>query len=108
MALQACCTGFHEEIYTDNAPASHLGNKFYDLLSVHALSGYDTSSYTFGKGSVPVVNLLLKFDIKLQVFADPEAQEVHWIKGDPHLKPPKSEHINRPVRMAMIIYMFKE
>jgi hypothetical protein len=27
---------------------------------------------------VSAVNLLLKFDLKLQVFADPETQEVDW------------------------------
>ena len=56
--------------------ASKLGNKCYDLLSMHALSGYDIASYPFGKGKLCAVRMLLKYDLKLKVFADPEAKEV--------------------------------
>src|SRR6218665_3190194 len=69
------------QVIDNNATASKLGNKCYDLLAVHALSGCDTTSYPFGKGKMSAVNLLLKFDLNLQVFADPEAKEVDWMKA---------------------------
>ena len=61
--------------------ASKLGNKCYDLFSMHALSGCDTASYPFGKGKLCAVRMLLKYDLKLKVFADPEAKEVDWMQA---------------------------
>ena len=52
-----------------------------DLLAVHALSGCDTVSYPFGKVNISTFNLLLKLDLNLLVFTDPDAEEVDWLKA---------------------------
>ena len=48
---------------------------------MHALSGCDTVSYPFGKGKISALNLLLKLDLNLQVFTEPDAEEVDWMKA---------------------------
>ncbi|CAM1319304.1 Uncharacterised protein g7168 [Pycnogonum litorale] len=63
------------------ATASKLGDKCFDLLAVHALSGCDTVSYPFGKGKVSALNLMLKLDLNLHVFTEPDAEEVDWMKA---------------------------
>lgn len=46
-----------------NATAAKLGNKCYDLLYAHALSGCDTVSYPFGKGKKSVLSLMGDVDV---------------------------------------------
>jgi len=58
-----------------------LGDKCFDLLVVHALSGCDTGSYPFVKGEISALNLLLKLDLNLQVSTEPDAEEVDWMKA---------------------------
>jgi len=83
--LQACCTSFNEKydrkVIDINAAASKLGNKSFDLLAVHALSGCDTMSYAFGKWEISALNLLLQLDLNLQVFTEPDAEKVNWMKA---------------------------
>ena len=83
--LEACCTSFYEKydgkVIDINATALKLGNKSFDLLAVHALSGCDTVSYPFGKWMISALNLLLKLDLNLQVFTEPDAEEVDWMKA---------------------------
>lgn len=62
-----------------NATALKLKDKCFDLLAIHALSGCDSVSYPFGKGKVSAINLLLKSDLKLEIFSDPEANETDWL-----------------------------
>ena len=52
------------------------GDKCFDLLAIHTLSSCDTMSYPFGKGKVSALNLLLKLDLNLQVFTEPDAEEL--------------------------------
>ena len=59
------------KIIVINTITSSLGNKCYDSLSILVLSGGDNTSYPFDKGKVSAGNLLLKFDLKLHIFADP-------------------------------------
>ena len=70
LGFTACCTSFHEKydgkVIDINAMVSKLGNKSFDLLAVHALSGCDTMSYPFGKWQISALNLLLKLHINLQ------------------------------------------
>ena len=56
-----------------------LGNKCSDILPVHVLSGCDTVSYPYGKGKVPVVNLMLKRDLGLSAFAESNSEEGKWM-----------------------------
>ena len=51
------------------------------ILAVRALLGCDTVSYPFGKGKISALNLLLKLDLNLQVFTEPDAEEVDWMKA---------------------------
>lgn len=69
------------EIIDINATTLELKSKCYDLLALHALSGCDTVSYPFGKGKISAVNMLLKSDLDLNVFADPDANESDWMQA---------------------------
>ena len=64
-----------------NATSAKLGDKCLDLLVVHAISGCDTVSYPFGKGKVSAINTMLKMDIDLKAFANPEATELEWMQA---------------------------
>ena len=55
-------------------------NKCKSLLTVHALSGCGTVSYTFGKGKTSAINTLLLPDVNISAFSDPEASEDSWMK----------------------------
>jgi hypothetical protein len=70
---------YNGKVIDINATAYKLGDKSFDLIGVHALSGCDTVSYPFGKGKVSAVNLMLKLDLKLQVFAEPGAESDEWM-----------------------------
>ena len=80
-ATQVSMKKYSGKVIDINATASKLGNKCYDLLAVHALSGCDTTSYPFGKGKVSAIKMLVKLDLKLDVFIDPESQEEDWMKA---------------------------
>jgi predicted aminopeptidase len=66
---------YNGKVIDINATAAKVGDKCYDLLAVHALSGCDTVSYPFGKGKTSAVNLMLKLDLNLRMFSDSAAQE---------------------------------
>ena len=72
---------YNGKVIDINATAAKLGEKCFDLLAVHALSGCDTVSYPFGKGKTSAVNLMLNMNLNLQVFASPEATELEWMKA---------------------------
>jgi len=58
LGLQACCTSFHEKYdgkVDINPTASKVGNKSFDLLAVHALSGCDIMSYPFESERFPLL-----------------------------------------------------
>ena len=80
-AAQVSMRKYDGKVIDINATALKLGDKCFDLLAVHALSGCDTVSYPFGKGKVSALNLLLDLDLNLQVFTEPDADEVDWIKA---------------------------
>ena len=53
-----------------------------NLLSRLLTQGSKASiSYPFGKGKISALNLLLKLDLNLQVFTEPDAEEVEWMKA---------------------------
>jgi len=85
LGLQVCCTSFHEiydkKVIDINAMALKLGNKYFYLLTVHALSGCESMSYPCEKWKISALNLLLKLDLNLQVFTEPDAEEVDWMKA---------------------------
>ena len=70
---------YNGKIIDITATVAKLGNKCSDILPVHALSGCDTVSYPYGKGKVSVVNLMLKLDLDLSVFADSNSEEGKWM-----------------------------
>ena len=70
---------YNGKIINISATVAKLGNKCSDLLAVHALSGCDTVSYPYGKGKISTINLMLKFDLDLGVFADPNSEESAWM-----------------------------
>ena len=80
-SVQVSMKKYDGKVIDINATALKLDDKCFDLLAIHALSGCDTVSYPFGKGKVSAVNLLLKSDLKLKVFSDPEANERDWLKA---------------------------
>jgi len=58
LGLQACCTSFHKKYdgkVDINPTALKAGNKSFDLLAVHALSGCDIMSYPFESESFPLL-----------------------------------------------------
>ena len=71
---------YNGQVIDINATALKLGNKCLDLLAAHAISGCDTVSYPFGKGKTTAINLVLKNDLNLQQFSNPEATEEEWMK----------------------------
>ncbi len=59
-----------------NKTAISLGYKCLKLLTVHELTGCDSTSYPYGKGKVSALNVYRKVtDIPLHVFGDQEAKE---------------------------------
>ena len=70
---------YNGKIIDITATVAKLGNKCSDILPVHALSGCDTVSYPYGKGKVSVINLMLKLDLDLSVFADSNSEEGKWM-----------------------------
>jgi len=80
-AAQVSMRKYDGKVIDIKATALKLGDKCFDLLAVHALSGCDTVSYPFGKGKINALNLLLKLDLNLQVFTEPDAEEVDWMKA---------------------------
>jgi len=80
-AAQVSMKKYDGKVIDINATASKLGNKSFDLLAVHALSGCDIMSYPFGKWKISALNLLLKLNLNLQVFTEPDAEEVDWVKA---------------------------
>ena len=68
---------YNGKIIDITTTVAKLGNKCSDILRVHALSGCDTVSYPYGKGMV--VNLMLKLDLDLSVFADSNSEEGKWM-----------------------------
>ena len=80
-AAQISMRKYDGKIIDIKATALKLGDKCFDLLAVHAQSGCDTVLYPFGKGRFSALNLLLKLDLNLQVFTEPDAEEVDWMKA---------------------------
>ena len=80
-AVQVSMRKYDGKIIDISATALKLGDKCFDLLAVHALSGCDTVSYPFGKGKISALNMLLKLDLNLQVFSELDAEEVDWMKA---------------------------
>ena len=70
---------YNGKIIDITATVAKLVNKCSDILPVHALSGCDTVSYPYGQGKVSVVNLMLKLDLDLSVFADSNSEEGKWM-----------------------------
>ena len=62
-----------------------LENKCSDSLSVQAHSVCDTVSYPYGKWKVSAVNLMLRFDLDLSVFADSNSEESQWMDSSGNL-----------------------
>jgi len=81
-AAQVSMKKYDGNVIDIKATALNLGDKCFDLLAVHALSGCDTVSYPFGKGKISALNLLPKLDLNLQVFTEPAAEEVDWMKAE--------------------------
>ena len=83
LGLQACCTSFHKEIWCNSNWHWSYGREARRqvLLAVHALSGCDTVSYPFRKRKISALHLLLKLDLNLQVFTEPDSEEVDWMKA---------------------------
>ena len=50
---------YHGKLIDITAAAAKLGKKCSDILPVHAFSECDTVSYSYGKGKVSAVNLIL-------------------------------------------------
>ena len=46
-------------VFDINAICTDLGQKCLQLLSMHALSGCDTTSYPYGKGNLTALNTML-------------------------------------------------
>jgi len=80
-AAQVSMRKYDGKLIDITATALKLGDKCFDLLAVHALSGCDTVSYPFGKGKISALNLLLELDLNLRVFTEPDAEEQDWVKA---------------------------
>lgn len=78
-SVQVSMKKYDGKVIDINATALKLKDKCFDVLATHALSGCDSVSYPFGKGKVSAINLLLKSDLKLEIFSDPEANETDWL-----------------------------
>ena len=78
-SVQVSMKKYDGKVIDINATALKLKDKCFDLLAIHALSGCDSVSYPFGKGKVSAINLLLKSDLKLEIFSDPEANGTDWL-----------------------------
>lgn len=72
---------YNNKVIDINATVSRLGDKCYDLLAVHALSGCDTVSFPFGKGKTSAINAMLKCELNLKSFTDSEIEEQEWMKA---------------------------
>ena len=57
------------------ATVTKLENKCSNIFPLHTLSGCDTISYPCGKGKVSAVNLMIKYDLDLSMFADSNSEE---------------------------------
>ena len=49
-----------------NKSVEKLDNKCKDILPLHALTGCDSVSYTFEKGKLTAINLLMKYHLSLE------------------------------------------
>ena len=59
---------YNNKVTDINATAATLGNEYFDLLVVHALSGCDSVSYPYGKGKTSANNLMLKRNLDFKDF----------------------------------------
>ena len=65
-----------------NTSSTQIGEQYRDVLTRHALTGCDSTSYPFGKGKLTGLKLLPRFD--LQGFGDLQYQKEHVLNIGKH------------------------
>ena len=69
-----------------NTAATELGLKCMQLLAVHALTGWDTVSFAYGKGESFAVSILLSHQTELDIMGEENAEmlSIKGFRAQPH------------------------
>lgn len=62
-----------DQVIDINATGKQLGDKYIQVLAVHALNGCATTRYLFGKSHASAIAILLRHEVKLEALGKIDA-----------------------------------